>query len=124
MAVDFKTALMVSVSNAMALVLHGMAVANNLLVVAIAFPKALLCEAIKIFLVMLVGILECVLDTLHEHVTDGMKRLLDVIIEFPSRLRDGLLSEVLNQSLHLGDISMTHSSQKILCSRRSFQSGC
>jgi len=70
----------------MALVLHGMAVRDGLLVIRVALAKARLSEAIKVLLIMFVRILEGMLDALDKHVADSMKSLLDVIIKFPGRL--------------------------------------
>jgi hypothetical protein len=105
----------------MALLFHVVAVAGRVAVLIVALAKALLDKAIEVLLIMFVRIVEGSLNALHEHVTDGMQCLLDVIIKLPGRLRNGLLSKVLDESFHLGDIAMAHGSQEILCCRGSLQ---
>jgi hypothetical protein len=113
--IDGDAALTMGMSQSVALVFHVVAVPSGLPVHTVALAKAFLDKAIEVLLIVLVCIIECRLDALHKHVTDGVESLLDVVIELPGGLRDGLLGKVLDERFHLGDIAMANSCQKILC---------
>jgi hypothetical protein len=87
-------------------------------VVGIAISKTLFCEAIQMLLVLLVLVLERNLNALDEHATDSTQCLLDVAIELPTGLLNGLLGQTLYQSFHVRHISIPHGGEQGICGAR------
>jgi hypothetical protein len=85
------------------------------LVLSSAAPKTVLREAIEALLVLLVLLHERILNAFHKHVTDGMQSSLDVVIELPTRLADGLMSKSLHEGLHRGDVALPYGIHEVTC---------
>jgi hypothetical protein len=81
----------------------------------VASSKAFLREAIEVLLIVLVLVHERRLNALHKHVFDGLQSSLDVVIKFPPRFADRLISNLLHEGLHCGDIAVPHGIHEIHC---------
>jgi len=115
--VDMSTALLVFLLGCIAVLVHVLTISRTLLVVVDASHEACVSLTVQKLLVRLVLFFESCLDVAHKNFADGIQCSADVLIKFPSRYLNRLISQALNQRLHVGDIAMPHSSKEALCCR-------
>jgi len=113
--VHFSSTFHVSLVVTFTLIGHADASCCGLLVGVDASHKAQFCVAVQVLLVNLVLLHECGLDVPHKDFADGFQRIANVLIKFPSRHLNRLVSQALHQGLHVRDITVSNSSKKVLC---------
>jgi len=85
-SLHFMAASNMPMPQALALVVHAMALFQSLLVGGNTVTKAIPCEAIHVLLVLLVLILEGLLDVEDKHGANGLQGVFNVLVELPTRL--------------------------------------